>query len=211
VPAGIAAQASTTTLSAARAQAVATRVVRSVGARPSRGASASSSACWLVRDASIRTPRPDSSYSLLWPPFAAVGLGVGLTVSAASNAIVGNAPAADSGVAGGLQSTATQLGGVLGTAILGSVLVDRLVDAGVPAGQARGLAQAKEAVGQGLVPPVPGAGASLREAVEADSHAAFMSGLHVAMVIGAVLSGVALVLALLIRPGENAASAAVHV
>ncbi|SNQ45672.1 Tetracenomycin C resistance and export protein [Frankia canadensis] len=162
---------------------------------------------------------PDSSYHLLWPAFVAIGVGVGLTVTAASDAIVGNAPVADSGVAGGLQSTATQLGGVLGTAILGSVLAsrvgsvlgDRLVAAGVPAAQAERLTQAKEAVGQGLVPPVPGASDALRAAVESGSHAAFMSGLHVSMVIGAALSAVALLLALLIRPGENAGSGVVHV
>jgi len=162
---------------------------------------------------------PDSSYHMLWPPFVAIGIGVGLTITAASDAIVGNAPVADSGVAGGLQSTATQLGGVLGTAILGSVLasrvgsvlVDRLVGAGVPAAQADQLAQAKEAVGQGLVPPVSGVSTALHDAITAGSHAAFMSGLHVAMVIGAALSGLAMLLALLIRPGENAGSGVVHV
>ncbi|WP_041939112.1 MULTISPECIES: MFS transporter [Frankia] len=162
---------------------------------------------------------PDSSFNLLWPPFVAVGVGVGLIITAASDAIIGNAPIEDSGVAGGLQSTATQLGGVLGTAVLGSVLasrvgsvlVDRLVGAGVPAEQAGRLAQAKELVGQGLVPPATGSSASVQGAIEAGSHAAFMSGLHVAMVIGAVLSGVAMVLALFIRPGQNAGNAVAHV
>ena len=55
-----------------------------------------------------------------------LGAGIGLVLTASSDAIVGNAPVDDAGVAGGLQSTAVQLGGVLGTTILGSVLSSRV-------------------------------------------------------------------------------------
>ncbi|MDQ0753097.1 putative MFS family arabinose efflux permease [Streptomyces africanus] len=44
----------------------------------------------------------DSSYATLWPPFVALGLGVGMVMSASSDAIVGNAPVEDGGIAGGL-------------------------------------------------------------------------------------------------------------
>jgi hypothetical protein len=40
--------------------------------------------------------------------------------------IVGNAPVALAGVAGGLQSTAMQVGGTLGTAVLGAVMSARI-------------------------------------------------------------------------------------
>ncbi len=102
----------------------------------------------------------DSGYEALWPPFVLLGAGIGLVITASLDAIVGNAEVDDAGVAGGLQSTALQLGGVLGTTILGSVvssrvgsvLVDRLTSAGTPAPLAGKLAAAKELVAQGLAP-----------------------------------------------------------
>ena len=83
----------------------------------------------------------DSSYTVLWPPMVGLGIGIGLVVVASTEAIVGNTPPALAGVAGGLQSTFMQLGGVLGSAVLGTVLssrvgtvlVDKLTGAGVPA------------------------------------------------------------------------------
>ena len=44
-------------------------------------------------------------------------MGIRLVVVASTEAIVGNTPAELSGVAGGIQSTFTQLGGVLGSGI----------------------------------------------------------------------------------------------
>ena len=161
----------------------------------------------------------DSSYSTLWPPLVALGLGMGFLVTASSEAIVGNAPVDDAGIAGGLQSTANQLGGVMGTSILGSVLaskvgsslVGKLVGAGVPAGTAHRIASsgAKQLVGQGAVPPVPGASARVRAAVATGSHQAFMTGLHTSMVVAGVLAFAAAALALLVRPGREAATATV--
>lgn len=60
----------------------------------------------------------DSSYTTMWPPFIALGLGVGMVMASSSDAIVGNAPVKDGGVAGGLQATALQIGGALGTSVL---------------------------------------------------------------------------------------------
>lgn len=59
----------------------------------------------------------DSPYATMWPPFVALGLGVGMVLSASSDAIVGNAPVRDGGVAGGLQATTLQIGGALGTSV----------------------------------------------------------------------------------------------
>jgi hypothetical protein len=56
----------------------------------------------------------------LWPSLLSMGMGIRLVVVASTEAIVGNTPAELSGVAGGIQSTFTQLGGVLGSGIPGS-------------------------------------------------------------------------------------------
>jgi hypothetical protein len=88
-----------------------------------------------------------------------------------------------------LQATAAQLGGVLGASVLGSVvaaratsvLPARLASAGVgPALTHHALANAA-LVGQGL-------SASPASAVTQASHAAFISGFHLALLIGSAVA-----------------------
>lgn len=149
----------------------------------------------------------DSGYGAIWPAFALLGAGIGLVLTASSEAIVGNAPVEDAGVAGGLQSTSVQLGAVLGTTILGSALsskvgstlVDSLTTNGVPAPIAEKLSAATEMVAKGVTPPVPGAPAPLAQAITAGSHDAFVAGLQLAMQVGAGAAAVGMVLALFVR------------
>ncbi|MER6234531.1 MFS transporter [Streptomyces clavifer] len=145
----------------------------------------------------------ESSYAALWPPFLAIGLGVGMVMSASSDAIVGNAPKKDGGVAGGLQATALQIGGALGTSVLislisgkvGSTLTGELTAAGVPAPAAAGLAEAKDAVAMGVSPVSGDMPAQLRAAVIEGSGNAFMNGVHSAVIVTAVLCVVGALLA----------------
>src|SRR5437660_4182914 len=58
--------------------------------------------------------------TIVW--FVLLGLGLAPVMVGATNVIVGNAPAQLAGVAGGLQSTAMQLGGAFGTAVLGAIM-----------------------------------------------------------------------------------------
>jgi len=153
----------------------------------------------------------NSSFTVLWPPMVGLGIGIGLVVVASTEAIVGNTPPELAGVAGGLQATCTQLGGVLGSAVLGSVLAsrvggvlfDKLTTAGVPGSSADQLLGAKEYVSQGLAPVPAGTPSPLAEAITAGSHAAFMCGLHVALIVAAVLAFAGAALAPLIRRGES--------
>jgi MFS family permease len=152
----------------------------------------------------------DSGYAALWPAFMLLGAGIGLVLTASSDAIIGNASVDDAGVTGGLQSTAVQLGGVLGTTILGSVLSSRvgsvlaeqLTGAGTPAAVTAKLTAAKDLVAQGVSPAVPGMPAALAHAVAHGSHNAFMVGLHASMVVAAVAAAIGAVLALFVRRGE---------
>ncbi|MFI6647585.1 MFS transporter [Streptomyces sp. NPDC050529] len=137
----------------------------------------------------------DSSYTAMWPPFIALGLGVGMVMASSSDAIVGNAPVKDGGVAGGLQATALQIGGALGTSVLislissrvGSTLTGELTSSGVPADAARGLSEAKDAVAMGVAPVSDGMPAQLRSAVVEGSHHAFMNGVHTAVLVSGLL------------------------
>lgn len=51
-----------------------------------------------------------------------LGLGVGATITAASNAVMNNAPVENAGMAASIEEVSYELGGVLGVALLGSVL-----------------------------------------------------------------------------------------
>lgn len=136
-----------------------------------------------------------SSYATMWPPFIALGLGVGMVLSASSDAIVGQAPVKDGGVAGGLQATALQIGGALGTSVLvslissrvDSTLVDELTGAGVPASVAGGLREARDAVAMGVAPVSGNMTEQLRAAVVEGSGQAFMNGVHTAVTVTGVL------------------------
>jgi EmrB/QacA subfamily drug resistance transporter len=150
----------------------------------------------------------DSPFLGLWPSFVLLGIGFGLVVVAGTEAIVGNAPVSMAGLAGGVQQTGFQLGGVLGTTVfasvmsarVGSVLPHRLAQAGVPDQVANAASGATGYVAQGASAPVPpGSPAALTRAVADGSHLAFMDGFHTALTAGAIVALVATALALLIR------------
>jgi hypothetical protein len=149
----------------------------------------------------------DSSYLHLWPPFVLLGLGIGFVVTAATDAIVGDIPEDDAGVAGGIQTTSIQLGGVLGTAVCGSILGTSvaaalhsdLVSHGVPRGLAQQLAGQGAVVSQGLAPVPPGASHALATAIAGGSHAAFMTGLHTTMLVAGFVALVGAAMGPLIR------------
>ncbi|WP_281895796.1 MFS transporter [Phytohabitans aurantiacus] len=152
-----------------------------------------------------------ADYLSLWPWFIVIGMGFGLVLVGSTEAIVGNAPAHQAGLAGGIQQTAAQLGGVLGTTVFGTVLATRVGDvllekltgAGVPADVAPGLAAAEEYVAQGVAPVPPGAPQPLADAITTGSHLAFMSGFQTALVVGSVIALGAALVSLLVRRGNT--------
>jgi hypothetical protein len=160
-------------------------------------------------------PTYDSGYQALWPAFMLLGAGVGLVLTAGSDAIVGSASVDDAGVAGGLQSTAVQLGGVMGTTILGSILTSRvgsvlvgdLIGAGTTQPLAAKLAGAKELVAEGVAPSISGAPSRLSHAIAQGSHTAFIAGLHTTMTVAAAAAGVGAIVALFVGRGESTGAA----
>ncbi|MFD0682906.1 MFS transporter [Actinomadura fibrosa] len=153
----------------------------------------------------------DAPYVQLWPWFVLVGLAFGMVIVAGTEAIVGNAPAHLAGVAGGLQQTASQIGGVLGTSVLGvlmstkvgDVLVDRLTGAGVPGTAAQQLSGQGGIVSQGVAPVPPGTPAPTAEAITNGSHLAFMDGFQTSLTVAGAVAVVAILAALLVRRGST--------
>ncbi len=131
-----------------------------------------------------------SSFWILLPSMVGLGLGVALVVVASTEAIIANAPVDEAGVAGGLQGIAIQLGGVLGSSVLGSILAARVSTAlgpalsaeRVPAGVAASVRSMGQVVDQGGVPAV--GGPEWTQSVTTASHAAFLSGLRWALLVG---------------------------
>jgi Na+/melibiose symporter-like transporter len=138
---------------------------------------------------------PDTSFSSIWPFLALVGLGFGPAQTAFSRAIVGGAPPGQAGIAGGMQSTAVQVGGMLGLAVLGSVLVSRvtstlphkLTAAGVPSQLVHQLQGTGHTIAQGIIPIPRGLPTSTAHAITTGDRLAFTAGLDTAMAIAAAI------------------------
>jgi hypothetical protein len=113
-------------------------------------------------------------------------------------------------VASGLQSTAMQLGGSIGTAVLGAVmsakvsglLPARWSAAHLPALTSGQLAQVKSAVTVGVAPVPHGAPAPVATAITNVSHATFVSGMSAAFITAAIVALAGAVLALLTKRGR---------
>jgi DHA2 family multidrug resistance protein-like MFS transporter len=138
---------------------------------------------------------------------ALTGVGMGATISVASTAIIGNAPADRAGMASSVEEVAYEFGGLLAVAILGS-LAAALYTAFLPADAALPAA-AREGIGQALQLAGNGAPAWL-----GDVHAAYDRGYQlVLVVVAAALAIGALITALLlrgVRGGRVGAPIAVH-
>ena len=150
----------------------------------------------------------------LW--FALLGLGLAPVMVGATEVIVGNAPLELSGVAGGLQQSAMQVGGSLGTAVLGAVmaskvdhdLADNWADAGLPKLTPAQLEQAEQGVQQGVAPVAEGTPAPIAEKITDVAHDTFVSGMSLASLVAAGVAAVAVLVAFLAKRGENAEAGA---
>jgi predicted MFS family arabinose efflux permease len=135
----------------------------------------------------------------LAPWLALAGIGVGISLTGGSQAVVGSAPPAHAGIATGIQQTSLNIGGALATAVLGSVMVTRtgtllpglLAAQHVPAGLAARLTTAKAAIAQGLVLLPAGLTGHQASVVVTVSHQAMTSGLHIAITVIAGLAAAA--------------------
>ncbi|MGW0709957.1 MFS transporter [Streptomyces sp. NPDC002643] len=155
-----------------------------------------------------------SAVMSLW--FALLGLGLAPVMVGATEVIVGNAPLELSGVAGGLQQAAMQIGGSLGTAVLGAVMTSKVdndlaanwKDAGLPPLTGEQLTQASQAVQQGIPPVAEGMPAEIAAKITTVAHDTFMSGMGLASLVAAGVATVAVLVAFLTKRGENAEAGA---
>ncbi|MFD0273133.1 MFS transporter [Kitasatospora sp. NPDC127111] len=155
----------------------------------------------------------------LWTLFT-MGLGMGMTFTPVSIAVLQRVTPARTGMASATINTLRELGGVVGVAALGAVLTHRLTGTltdslarlGVPPGTAGRAADALAGAGAGHGGPTGpgGAGASLTGPVQAAVDGAFVDGVHLAVRCGAagLAATAALVAVLLLRRGSRSGPAA---
>jgi hypothetical protein len=124
--------------------------------------------------------------------------------------IVGNASVQLAGVAGGLQSTAMQVGGTIGTAVLGaimsahvaSLLPARWAAAHLPSLTPGQLADVKSLTTVGAAPVGHGTPAQVAGLMTNVIHTTFISGMNAAFLVASVVALAGAVIALLTRRGR---------
>jgi EmrB/QacA subfamily drug resistance transporter len=147
--------------------------------------------------------------------FVLLGLGLSPVMVGATDVIVGNAPVALAGVASGLQSTAMQLGGTLGTAVLGALMSAKISStlpaswhaAHLPALSTAQLAQVESAVSVGAAPVTRSTPARTADVITQISHDTFVAGMHNAFLVAAVVALAGALIALIAKRGNGAAGA----
>jgi EmrB/QacA subfamily drug resistance transporter len=145
--------------------------------------------------------------------FALLGLGLAPVMVGGTEVIVGNAPVELAGVAGGLQSTAMQFGGTIGTAVLGgimsarvnSLLPARWTAAHLPALSPAQLAEVKSAVEVGVAPVQKGIPSHVATLITDVAHGTFLSGMTASFLVAFGVAILGALLALLTRKGDRPA------
>ncbi|MGW1804239.1 MFS transporter [Streptomyces sp. NPDC002078] len=164
----------------------------------------------------MSTLKADTGSGVMSIWFALLGLGLAPVMVGATEVIVGNAPMELSGVAGGLQQAAMQIGGSLGTAVLGAVMASKVdsdlpgnwTGAGLPQLTPGQLGKASEAVQVGVAPVPKGVPDQIAAKITEVAHHTFISGMSLASLVAAGVAAVAVLVALLTKRGANAEAGA---
>ncbi|WP_230194413.1 MFS transporter [Streptomyces sp. NBC_00080] len=154
-----------------------------------------------------------STYADFLAPMMMLGFAIGLSVSPATDTIMGSFPESELGVGGGANDTALELGGSLGIAILGSLLgtayrdeLTDLVGGNLPA---TALETAKDSVGGGLavaeqVAKDPAGGAQQAQALVEAVHEAFAHGVAQTSLVGGIIMAAGTMIVFAVMPGRKA-------
>ncbi|WP_329242380.1 MFS transporter [Streptomyces sp. NBC_01478] len=158
-----------------------------------------------------------STYGDFLPTMLLLGFAIGLSVSPATDTIMGSFPESELGVGGGANDTALELGGSLGIAILGSLLgttyKDRLTDLVGGHLPAAALDTAKDSVGGGLavaqqIAKTPSAGPQQAQALVDAVHEAFAHGVAQTSLVGGIIMAAGTLIVLAVLPGRRDAAKA---
>jgi EmrB/QacA subfamily drug resistance transporter len=157
------------------------------------------------------TLQVDTSYWLLIPVFVAMGHGMGATMAPMTAAVMNAVGHQRAGLGSAMTNTSREVGGVLGIALLGTILTTKLKSSLGPALASIGLSpQAQESIGaaagHGFIDPalLNGLPAAQAQAVRAAYGEAFMGGFHTALTVGGLVLVAAAFVANRFIPGRDA-------
>jgi EmrB/QacA subfamily drug resistance transporter len=164
------------------------------------------------------TLQADTAYWKMLPIFVVMGHGMGATMAPMTAAVMNSVGPQRAGLGSAMTNTSREVGGVLGIAILGTILTSHVKSAFAPALAALGLSSGQlQVVGQaaalGDLSPHALASAHLTAAQQVGVQQAFatsfMDGFHVALVTGGLVLLVAAIVANRFIPGRTEV-AAIH-
>jgi EmrB/QacA subfamily drug resistance transporter len=146
--------------------------------------------------------------TIIW--FALLGLGLSPVIVGGTEVIVGNAAVELAGVAAGLQSTAMQVGGTIGTAVLGAVMSSKVgsllpanwAAAHLPALNATQLAGVESLTTVGVAPAQKGISPQLAATIADVTHATFISGMTASFLVASLVAVGGALIALLTKNGH---------
>jgi len=152
---------------------------------------------WLISCAAVST-----AFTGLAAGMVLLGTGAGLALPTATGSVVGSVPPAESGIAAAADTTAIQLGGALGVAVVGSLLATRYQDrmTGVLSGRPLP-ATVKNSLGGALA--VGRAGGTTGPPLIHLAKTAFISGMDLGLLTGAVVAVVGCLVALICLPARS--------
>ena len=150
--------------------------------------------------------RFDTTYGDVVLGLLLIGFGAGLMLPTATNSVIGSVPQGDSGMGSASNTVALQVGGALGVAVIGSVMLTRyqghmaaaLVGRHVPQSVAQTIFGS---LGAALAVAARVGGSTGVELARA-ARTAFMSGNEVALAVGAIVALAAAVLVLVALPSQ---------
>jgi EmrB/QacA subfamily drug resistance transporter len=195
----------------ALAAPLSTWIVHHVGSKLTAGTGLATIAAGLWWSAAASTGLP--TYGDLVPGMLLVGLGAGLLMPTAADAVLGAVPRTQAGVGSGTYGLAIQVGGALGVAAMGSILSTRyqhhlttvLVSHHVPPSTLHAITGSLG----GALDVASTVGGATGQHLAQSARVAFISGNHLAMGIAALVSGAAALLILAALPSRNERGAGV--
>ncbi len=183
---------------------VSERVVRVVGTKFTAAAGLLLLVGGLAQEAAVATTAV--TYLAALPGMLLIGMGAGLLFPAATDSVLGALSQGDAGVGSAANSTAIQVGGALGVAVIGSVLSTRYQSAMTPilAGRAVPAAIAQQILGSlgGALAVARVVGGPLGAGLTAVARNSFMLGNRAAMLTAMAVTAVGLLLVLAALPSR---------
>jgi EmrB/QacA subfamily drug resistance transporter len=184
---------------------VSARLVRVVGTKLTVAAGLLLLVGGLTENAAVATPTV--TYLAALPGMLLAGMGAGLLLPAATDSVLGALAHGDAGVGSAANSTAMQVGGALGVAVIGSVLSTRYQGAMNPvlAGRRVPPVVAQQILGSlgGALAVARAVGGTLGRALAGVARDSFMLGNRTALLAAIGVTGAGVLLVLVALPSRS--------